>query len=227
LHAGDGGHHRFDGDVVRLRRSATDTHALAAPHVAVISGAAGDGEVEVGAFEQARGRRGLGDEPGIDRRQQALGEQFGLEDATVEQHGGRMQKGGVGRQRAAEALEIGRRGDLPGKESGQVTGDGGVLRVRQAELGQAGAAATLRPIGDRRRREEAFEQRRGEFLARQFAAQRAADQRAPRLATTSGTAARSGSLSSASLAARQAWVSARSCQASSLLPCAASLPATA
>jgi hypothetical protein len=70
-----------------------------------------------------------------------------------------------------------------------VAGDGGILRVGQAELGQAGAAATLRPIGDRGRREEAFEQGGGEFVARQLAADRAADQRAPRLAMTSGTAA--------------------------------------
>jgi hypothetical protein len=57
-----------------------------------------------------------------------------------------------------------------------VAGDGGILRVGQAELGQAGAAATLRAIGDGGRREEAFEQGGGQFVARQLAADRAADQ---------------------------------------------------
>jgi hypothetical protein len=138
-----------------------------------------------------------------------------------------MQEAGVGRQAAAEAFEVGGRRHLAGEEGGEVAGDGGVLRVGQAELRQAGAAAALRPVGDRRRREEAFEQRGGQFVARQLAAQRAADQLGAAAGDDQRHGARSGSPSSASLADRQACVSARSCQASSLLPCADSLPATA
>jgi hypothetical protein len=48
----------------------------------------------------------------------------------------------------------------------------------------------------------------------------------PRLGTTTGTLSRSESLSSASLAPRQAWASARVCQGSSRVPCSASLRVT-
>lgn len=48
----------------------------------------------------------------------------------------------------------------------------------------------------------------------------------PRLGTTTGTLSSPESLSSASLAARQAWASARVCQGSSRVPCAASLRVT-
>ena len=62
-------------DVVGARRAAADAHALAAPHVAVVGGAARDREIEVGAFEHARRRRAFGREPAVERLEHALDEQ--------------------------------------------------------------------------------------------------------------------------------------------------------
>ena len=80
------------------------------------------------------------------------------------------------RLRALQAFEFGERRDLTAEERRQMTRDGRVLRVRQAELRQAGARPAHRTRGAVHLREEAFEDRLREFGARQFGADRAADQ---------------------------------------------------
>ena len=64
---------------------------------------------------------------------------------------------------------------LLAQEPRQVPRDGGVGRVGQADLGQAGAAAARGQIGRSARRQEAVEQHRLEQLARELGLDRAPD----------------------------------------------------
>ncbi len=76
----------------------------------------------------------------------------------------------------AQAFEFGERAHLTAEERRQMPRDARVLRVRQAELRQADARAAHRPRRALHLREEAFEDRLRQLGARQFGADRAADQ---------------------------------------------------
>ena len=74
-------------------------------------------------------------------RQHALGQQRRLEHAAVEQHRGRVQEAARRLRAVAEAFQLGDRAELAAEERREVARDRRVLRVRQAELRQAGARA--------------------------------------------------------------------------------------
>src|SRR5215813_210601 len=91
-------------------------------------------------------------EPAVEHLEQALAQRRSAHDTAVEQHRGRVRAGG--------------RLALAGEEMSQVAGDGGVARVGQAELLQAGAALPVRPVADRAARKEAIDKRAFDVIAR-------------------------------------------------------------
>ena len=117
---------------------------------------------------------------------------------------------------------------LAAEERGQVARDRRVLRVGQAELAQAGAHARCGRADGVDLREEAVERCVAPTSSRVSSVRIVPPiSLLPRPGTTIGCARRRRArASSFSLAPRQACVSARSCQASSFVPAAASLRAT-
>ena len=104
-----------------------------------------------------------------------------------------------------QSFEFGERRHLTAEERREMTRDRRVLRIRQAQLRQTGARAAHRTRGAIHLREEAVEDRLREFGARQFGADRAADQlRAAARHDERHGRLPCGSLSSVSLAARHA-----------------------
>ncbi len=130
--------------------------------------------VHVGALQQAGGGRAVGGEPGIERGEHAIGQQFGLEHAAVEQHGRGVQEGGA--LGLGEARQLRGGADLAAQQRGEVAGDGGILRVGQADLREARARAGDGAGAALDGGEEAFEQDGGEQFALQLGADGAADE---------------------------------------------------
>ena len=149
---------------------------MAAFHVAVVGSAARHREVEIRAFQQTRGRRAFRREPAVERLQNALHQQRRLEHAAVEEHRGGMQEAGAFGLRALQSFEFGECRDLAAEKRGQMACNRGILRVRQAQLRQAGTRAAHRTRGAVHLREKALQNRLREFIAREFGTDRAADQ---------------------------------------------------
>lgn len=87
-----------------------------------------------------------------------------------------MQEARVFGRHVLQSVELGKRRDLTAEECGEVPRDARILRIRQAELCQAGSRPAHRPRRGIDLREEAVENRLREFRASQFGADRAANQ---------------------------------------------------
>ncbi len=180
LDAGDGRHGRLHRHVIGACRAAPDAHALAAPHIAVISGAARHCQVHVGPFERACRFGMLGSEPAIERGQCALRQDVGLEDAAVEQHRRGVQEAGVRIDLAGKTFQLGGRARLASQQGRQVARHARILRVGQAELRQAAAGAAGGAGRSLDLGEEAFQDGGADFRQGELGADRAAYQfRAP------------------------------------------------
>ena len=105
--------------------------------------APGHGVVRVRVVQHSHGHTA----PARHNGDQPLGQRRGVEHTAVEQHG------------------VGLRA-LLGQKRGQMAGDGGLGRVRQAQTGE-GVLATAGQLGDRRVRQETFD----DALRNLFAAQ--------------------------------------------------------
>ena len=176
LHAGDGGHVALHTHVVTLRRAAPDAHTPALAHVAVIGSAARHGQVKVGPVEQARGLCTVGCQPAVDDALDTLLDLRRLQHTAVEQDGRGVQEGRTLGLCALQAVDVLGRPRLARQKRGEVAGDGGVLCVGQAELGQRGAGAGLRLVGNGNLGEETFHQHGQHLGAGNFGADAAANE---------------------------------------------------
>lgn len=128
----------LDTDVVGASESAGDAGANAAADHAEVSGADGDGEVEALVFEDERlpgGFCGIGIKPRGEDLEEAIAHLSGFEEAAIEEND--IGSGGVRVRRLIGQIAL-----VSGQESGQVTGDGMVGGIREAEFLEAGAATS-------------------------------------------------------------------------------------
>src|SRR5205085_652748 len=86
---------RLDADVVGAGRSAADADAAAAAGKSRVRGAEGDGEIERGRTEDPDLCTAFRAHPAADEGSHPLLERRVLEDAAVEQDGGRMEERGA------------------------------------------------------------------------------------------------------------------------------------
>ena len=169
LHARNGGQVALYTHVVALRRATANAHATPQRvHIAQVGGAARHSQIQLRAFEQARGRRTFLRQPAVEHLHDALLNQRCLEHAAVEQ-----QRRGPGK---AGALGLGQGTGLARQKRGQMAGDGGILRIGQTQLREGAARARLRCVAHGAGREKAFHQRLQHLGARDLGANAAANQ---------------------------------------------------
>ncbi len=144
---GNGGHGRFDPDVVRARDAAADAHAFAVPGRAVVSRAARDGVHQVFAGERLHGREAFLGQPAIQHFEQALANERRMHDAAVEENvGGAGQAAGPRRTAlCSDAAACWRRNFARWRVMAASE------RIGQAHFLQADAAGAVRHFSARRR----------------------------------------------------------------------------
>src|SRR5262245_12016839 len=118
---------------------------MTVPHPAVVRSAASYSEIEIAALQLLCRSATILSEPIIDDFDHPFFEDSGLEDTAVEENGT-----GVNERFAL------RDSRLPREECGEVPGNSGILRVRQAQLCQTSPPCRLWKIGHPALRYEAI-----------------------------------------------------------------------
>ena len=173
---GDRRHRALDPDVVAACRAAADADAPSAPRQPVVGGALRDGMIQVGRVEHVaiveRLESFVG-QPAAQDVDDPRAQRLRLHHAAVEQH---VRRAGQAARAAADRRRGAAAGRLDAQEPREVTGDGRIGGVGQADFLQADAPLTRRHRLAPDRREESLEQRLVDVVEGQRRGDRAADQ---------------------------------------------------
>jgi hypothetical protein len=140
----------------------------------VVGGAAGNRKIQVTALQQPGRGGAVRLEPAIEHVHHPLGEDPGLEYATVEEHGRGVEEAAGGFR--CEALQVVGGTGLHAEKGGQVARDRRVLGIGETELGERGAGTAGGTSVRAYLGEEAFHQRAADLVAGEFGADAAADE---------------------------------------------------
>ena len=166
----------FDADVIGMRRPATDANSMTLTNPAVISGTPCDGKIQISPAEFFHRRSAFRCEPRVDDLSNTLFQWRGLEGATVKENRRWMNELSAG-ELPGQLAGSRERNRLTREKSSQVLRDGRILRIRQRNLRDTGAAACLWLIAYRNAWKEAFDQDLLKLLAIEFRFDCPADER--------------------------------------------------
>ena len=129
--ARDGGHRRFNADIVRAGGAAANANPFAASHHAEIGGAPGRSQVKIAARQYLDRRSATFASPLIESSQDSVAQDFGFEHAAIKEDGGWVRElflALAGRQLLHQDFVVAL------QEPGQVLGDGRIGRIRETQF---------------------------------------------------------------------------------------------